>query len=294
MKVDIANRLSGMRGIERVILESNKFKLVSREFQDKASSIKLNNGFEIGSKKITVIAGPCAVENQKQLFDCVHFVKNAGASIIRGGAFKPRTSPYSFQGMEKKGLKLLSLVGEKTGLPVVTEVMCPEDIDLVANYADILQIGTRNMQNFPLLKKVGKVNRPILLKRGMSATIEELLLSAEYIVSNGNSKVILCERGIRTFEKMTRNTLDLSIVPLVKNLSHLPIIVDPSHATGKRELIEPMSKAAVAAGADGIMIEVHPNPDNALVDGKQSLSLTDFSKLMRELIPVARAVGRDV
>jgi len=283
-----------MRGIERIILESNNFKLVSREYQNNSSVIKLNNGYKIGDKKITVIAGPCAVESKKQLFDCVEFVKNAGASVVRGGAFKPRTSPYSFQGLEKKGLRLLALVREKTGLPVITEVMCTENVDLVASYADILQIGTRNMQNYPLLKKVGKVNKPVLLKRGMSATIEELLLSAEYIISNGNSRVILCERGIRTFETMTRNTLDLSIVPIVKSLSHLPIIVDPSHATGKRELIEPMAKAAVAAGADGIMVEVHPNPDDALVDGKQSLGFSDFSKLMHELIPVARAVGREI
>jgi len=283
-----------MHGVERIINESHSFKLVSREYQNNSSVIKLNNGYNIGDKKITVIAGPCAVEDKKQLFECVDFVKNAGASVIRGGAFKPRTSPYSFQGLEKKGLKLLASVKEKTGLPVATEVMCTEDLDLVASYTDIIQIGTRNMQNFPLLKKVGRVNKPVLLKRGMSATIEEFLLSAEYIISNGNSKVILCERGIRTFEKMTRNTLDLSIVPIVKNLSHLPIIVDPSHATGKRELIEPMAKAAIAAGADGIMVEVHPNPAAALVDGKQSLGFSDFSKLMRELIPVAKAVDRDV
>lgn len=283
-----------MRGIERVILESNKFKLVSREFQEKASSIKLYNGFEIGSKKITVIAGPCAVESKKQLFKTSISLKNSGVSVLRGGAFKPRTSPYSFQGLEKKGLKLLAKIREETGLPIVTEVLSPEDVNLVVNYADILQIGTRSMQNYPLLKKVGKTNKPVLLKRGMSATIEEFLLSAEYIISNGNSKVIMCERGIRTFEKMTRNTLDLSIVPIVKRLSHLPIIVDPSHATGKRELILPMARAAIAAGADGIMVEVHPNPEKALVDGNQSLRLDDFSKLMYELVPVARAVGRDV
>ena len=207
MQADIVNRLSGMRGIERVILESNKFKLVSREFQEKSSLIKLNNGFEIGNNKITIIAGPCAVENKKQLLETSKYLKNAGASILRGGAFKPRTSPYSFQGLEKKGLKLLAKMRGETGLPIVTEVMSPEDVDLVANYADILQIGTRSMQNYPLLKKVGKTNKPVLLKRGMSATIEEFLLSAEYIISNGNSKVILCERGIRTFEKMTHSSL---------------------------------------------------------------------------------------
>jgi 3-deoxy-7-phosphoheptulonate synthase len=225
---------------------------------------------------------------------CVNYIKNAGATIIRGGAYKPRTSPYSFQGLEKKGLELLSMVRHETGLPVVTEVMAPEDVELVAQHVDILQIGTRNMQNYPLLKKVGKTKKPVLLKRGMSATIEELLLSAEYIVSNGNTKVILCERGIRTFEKMTRNTLDLSIVPLIKHLSHLPIIVDPSHATGKRELIEPMARAAIAAGADGIMVEVHPVPEQAWCDGKQSLRPTDFTRLIRGITPVARAVGRVV
>jgi len=287
-------KIKEMQGVERIILESNSFKLVSREFRSKPTIIKLNGNVNIGSNKITIIAGPCAVESRKQLLEISKSLENAGASILRGGAFKPRTSPYSFQGLEKKGLKLLAKMREETGLPIVTEVMSPEDVDLVANYADILQIGTRNMQNYSLLKNVGKINKPVLLKRGMSATIEEFLLSAEYIVSNGNSKVVLCERGIRTFEKMTRNTLDLSIIPIVKRLSHLPIIVDPSHATGKRELVEPMAKAAVAAGADGIMVEVHSNPEKALVDGNQSLRLDDFSKLMYELVPVARAVGRDV
>lgn len=292
MKATNVEKLEKMHGVERVIVESSVFKLVSKEFQKKATRIKLNRGVEIGSPKLVIIAGPCAVESKKQLLETVHFIKNAGASIIRGGAFKPRTSPYSFQGLEKKGLELLAKVREETGLPVITEVMSPEDVGLVAKYADILQIGTRNMQNFPLLKKVGKTNKPVLLKRGMSATIEEFLLSAEYIFSNGNPRVILCERGIRTFGKMTRNTLDLSIVPLIKQLSHLPIIVDPSHATGKRDLILPMAKAAVAAGADGIMVEVHPHPEKALVDGNQSLRLTDFSQMMNELAPVARAVGR--
>ena len=283
-----------MNGVEKVIQESNEFKLVSRDFQNHKSIIRLDNGLEIGNNKLVVIAGPCAVENKKQLMNCVTYLKNAGASIIRGGAFKPRTSPYSFQGLEKKGLILLSQVKEKTGLPVITEVMSPEDVRIVTKYVDILQIGTRNMQNYPLLKKVGKIKKPVLLKRGMSATIEEFLLSAEYIISNGNPNVILCERGIRTFGKMTRNTLDLSIVPIVKKLSHLPIIVDPSHATGKRELILPMARAAVAAGADGIMVEVHPNPEHALVDGIQSLRLNDFTKLMYGLLPIAKAVRRDM
>jgi len=287
-------KIEKMQGVERIILESNSFKLVSREFRAEPTIIKLHNSVNLGNNRIVIIAGPCAVESKKQLLETSKSLKNAGASILRGGAFKPRTSPYSFQGLEKKALKLLAKMREETGLPIVTEVMSPEDVNLVANYADILQIGTRNMQNYPLLKKVGKTNKPVLLKRGMSATIEEFLLSAEYIVSNGNPKIILCERGIRTFEKMTRNTLDLSIVPIIKQLSHLPIIVDPSHATGKRELIEPMAKAAIAAGADGIMVEVHPHPENALVDGNQSLRLEDFSKLMYELIPVARAVGREI
>jgi len=287
-------KLEQMRGVERVIIESNKFKLVSREFKAETTKIKLNGDVEIGSNKVVIIAGPCVVESKKQLIDCAHFIKNAGASILRGGAFKPRTSPYSFQGLEKKGLEMLAKIRKETGLPVVTEVMSCEDVKLVAHYADILQIGARNMQNFSLLKKVGKINKPVLLKRGMSATIEEFLLSAEYIVSNGNQRVILCERGIRTFENMTRNTLDISIVPLVKRLSYLPIIVDPSHATGKREIIRPMAKAAVAAGADGVMVEVHPYPEKALIDGDQSLGLTDFSKMMRELIPLAKAVGREI
>jgi len=287
-------RVKKMPGVERIILESNSFKLVSREFKSNPTTISFNGGVNVGSNKITIIAGPCAVEGKKQLLETSKSLKSAGASILRGGAFKPRTSPYSFQGLEEKGLQLLAKIRDITGLPIVTEVMSSEDVDLIAKYADILQIGTRNMQNFHLLKKLGKVKKPVLLKRGMSATIEEFLLSAEYIVSNGNSKVILCERGIRTFEKMTRNTLDLSIVPIIKRLSHLPIIVDPSHATGKRELIIPMAKAAIAAGADGIMVEVHSHPENAWVDGNQSLRLEDFTKLIFELIPVARAVGREI
>jgi 3-deoxy-7-phosphoheptulonate synthase len=226
--------------------------------------------------------------------DCVQSIKKSGGTIIRGGAFKPRTSPYSFQGLEKEGLKLLEYVKKNCNLPVITEVMCTEDVSLVEKYADILQIGCRNMQNFSLLKKVGKINKPVLLKRGLSSTVEEFLLSAEYIISNGNPQVILCERGIRTFEKMTRNTLDLSIIPLIKHLSHLPIIVDPSHATGRRELIEPMAKAAIVAGADGIMVEVHPHPDEALVDGAQSINLTSFEKLMKSLIPITKVIGRAI
>ena len=283
--------LQKMNGVERVIMESNEFKLVSRDFKKTPTKIKINNTI-VGGKKLTIIAGPCAIETRDQLISCVKFIKNTGGTVIRAGAYKPRTSPYSFQGLEKKGLELLLKVKRETGLPVVTEVMAPEDVDSIAKHVDILQIGTRNMQNYPLLKKVGGINRPVLLKRGMSATIEEFLLSAEYIMSNGNPDVILCERGIRTFGTMTRNTLDLSVVPIIKNLSHLPIIVDPSHATGKRELIEPMAKAAIAAGADGIMVEVHPDPEHALCDGKQSLTPTDFVKLMRGITPIAQAEGR--
>jgi 3-deoxy-7-phosphoheptulonate synthase len=294
MQIDISNRISQCHGIERIIQETNKFKLVSRDFQHDSSIIKLKNGCEIGNNKITVIAGPCAIESKKLLMDCVQSIKKSGGTIIRGGAFKPRTSPYSFQGLEKEGLKLLEYVKKNCNLPVITEVMCTEDVSLVAKYADILQIGCRNMQNFSLLKKVGKIHKPVLLKRGLSSTVEEFLLSAEYIISNGNPQVILCERGIRTFEKMTRNTLDLSIIPLIKHLSHLPIIVDPSHATGRRELIEPMAKAAIVAGADGIMVEVHPHPDEALVDGAQSINLASFEKLMKSLIPITKVIGRAI
>jgi len=294
MEIPKLDHLEKMHGVERVINESGIFKLVSKEFSDKPTKIKLINNVEIGSKKLTIIAGPCAIENKKQLIKTVEYVKKSGATIIRGGAFKPRTSPYSFQGLEKKGLELLERVRQITGLPVITEVMSTEDVKLVAKYTDILQIGTRNMQNFPLLKKVGKIKKPVLLKRGMSATIEEFLLSAEYIYSHGNPNIILCERGIRTFGKMTRNTLDLSIVPLIKQISHLPIIVDPSHATGKRELILPMAKAAIAAGADGIMVEVHTQPEKALVDGNQSLRPSDFSQMMTEIALVAKAVGRTI
>jgi len=233
------------------------------------------------------------VENERQIFETAHKVKTLGAKILRGGAFKPRTSPYSFQGLGEEGLKLLAQVGKEIGLAVVTEVMSVNQIDLVAKYADIFQVGARNMQNFVLLKELGKLKKPILLKRAMSATIEELLLSAEYILSQGNYEVILCERGIRTFENYTRNTLDLSAVPALKELSHLPVIVDPSHATGKWRLVNPMAKAAIAAGADGLLIEVHPDPKNSLSDGAQTLNFDKFTKLMKELGPIIQAVERE-
>lgn len=252
------------------------------------------DGVKIGGKGVVIIAGPCTVEGRDQLLEAARSVKRSGASMLRGGAFKPRTLPYSFQGLGEEGLKLLAEAREETGLPVVTEVLAPQDVEKVAEYADVLQIGARNMQNYPLLKGVGQVETPVLLKRGFSATIEEWLSSAEYILHGGNGKVILCERGIRSFDKLTRFTLDLTAVPVIKRVSHLPVVVDPSHATGQRDLVPPMAKAAVAAGADGVMVEVHPNPKKALCDGAQSLRLEDFSRLMEELAPVAEAVGRSL
>jgi 3-deoxy-7-phosphoheptulonate synthase len=252
------------------------------------------NGVRIGKKAIIVIAGPCSVENEEQLLKTAFEVKNAGARLLRGGAFKPRTSPYSFQGLGEDGLRILAKAREKTGLGIVTEVMGTADVSIVEKYADVLQIGARNMQNYNLLKAVGKSKKPVLLKRGLCATLLELLMSAEYIISEGNPNVILCERGIRTFCAHTRNTLDLNIVPVIKQETHLPIIVDPSHGTGKYDLVSPMSMAAVACGCDGLIIEVHPDPENALSDGDQSLSPKNFSELMRELKAVAKAIGRDV
>jgi 3-deoxy-7-phosphoheptulonate synthase len=251
-------------------------------------------GVEVGGADIVVIAGPCAVESSEQLFETARSVKTGGAKILRGGAFKPRSSPYSFQGMGEEGLKLLAEISKETGLPVVTEVMDTRQVELVCSYADMIQIGSRNMQNYPLLKEAGKCRRPILLKRGMMATIEEFLLAAEYILTQGNDQVILCERGIRTFETSTRNTLDLSAVPMLKHLTHLPVIVDPSHGSGLRWMVPALSKAAVAVGADGLIIEVHYNPEKALCDGQQSLSLPEFSQLMTDLKKIAQATGRDI
>ncbi len=247
---------------------------------------------EIGGEKIVVIAGPCSVESKDQMFEIAKAVKESGADMIRGGAFKPRTFPYSFQGLEENGLKILAQVRTSTGLPIVTEVVSPGDVELVESYADILQIGARNMQNYQLLKRVGKVAKPVLLKRGLSATIEEWLGAAEYILAGGNRNVILCERGIRTFGKLTRFTLDLTAVPLLKGVTHLPIVVDPSHGTGHRQLVIPMAKAAIAAGADGLLIEVHNEPEKAKSDGAQSLRLGDFADLMESIRPIANAVGR--
>jgi len=279
-------------GVEEIIRIMKPYKLASREFKSFDTTVKVKD-VVIGGKEVVVMAGPCVVENEKQIFETAQQVKAAGAKILRGGAFKPRTSPYSFQGLGEEGLKLLAQAGKETGLPVVTEVMSVNQVDLVTKYTDIFQVGARNMQNFVLLKELGKTKKPILLKRGMSATIEETLLSAEYILSQGNYEVILCERGIRTFENYTRNTLDLSAIPAFKRLSHLPIIVDPSHATGKWRLVSPMTKAAIAAGADGLLIEVHPDPKSSLSDGAQTLRFDTFTQLMREIKPIIQAMGRE-
>ncbi len=252
------------------------------------------SGIRIGSPEVVIIAGPCSVETQEQIMETAMAVKSAGAVILRGGAFKPRSSPYNFQGLGEEGLKFLEEARTKTGLPVVTEVMDTRLVELVAGYADILQIGSRNMQNYPLLKEVGRLRKPILLKRGMMATIEEFLLAAEYILNQGNEQVILCERGIRTFETSTRNTLDLNAVPMLKHLSHLPVIVDPSHGTGHRWMVPAMAKAAIAAGADGLIMEVHYKPEEALCDGQQSLSPDEFIRLMADLKKIAQAVGREI
>lgn len=285
--------LEAIPGVENVLPILKPYKLASREFKRENTVIKVGNA-EIGGKKIAVMAGPCAVENKTILFLIADEVKKAGANFIRGGAFKPRTSPYTFQGLGEEGLKYLAEARERTGLPVVTEVMDPRDMDAIVKYADVVQIGARNMQNFRLLKEVGEYRKPVLLKRGISATIKEWLMSAEYIMAGGNHNVILCERGIRTYETATRNTLDLSAVPVLKQLTHLPVVVDPSHAVGKWDLVGPMAKAAVAAGADGLIIEVHSNPEEALSDGEQSLKPGVFKQLMDELRPIAKAVGREI
>ncbi len=282
-----------MPGVEEVMRILKPYKLASREFRAENTTINVKGNI-IGGKKIQVIAGPCAVENKTILTSIAEKVKEAGAAFIRGGAFKPRTSPYSFQGLGEEGLKYLASVRKKTGLPVVTELMDPRDMEVISRYADIIQIGARNMQNFRLLLEVGTSKKPVLLKRGLSATIKEWLMAAEYIMSKGNQNVVLCERGIRTFETATRNTLDLSAVPVLKKLTHLPVFVDPSHGVGKWDLVAPMAKAAVAAGADGLVIEVHTKPEEALSDGEQSLRPDDFKKLMKELKLIAAAVGREI
>jgi 3-deoxy-7-phosphoheptulonate synthase len=279
-------------GVEKVMRILKPYKLASREAREGRTVIRVGT-LEIGGPELIVMAGPCSVENEEQLMESAYIVQKAGAHILRGGAYKPRTSPYSFQGMEEEGLKLLKKARERTGLPVITEVMNTTEVNLVEQYADIIQIGARNVQNFALLKQVGRARKPVLLKRGMMTTIEELLMAAEYILSEGNNEVILCERGIRTFETATRNTLDISAVPVLKELTHLPVIVDPSHASGHWKYVSPLAKAAVAVGADGLLIEVHPEPEKAISDGAQSLKPEKFYTLMEELRIISRAVGKE-
>lgn len=287
----LAGEISSMPGVAEILPVAPPYPHVSREHQPEASVVRIGD-VDIGSEEVVVMAGPCSVENRGQLESVARSVAADGARMLRGGAFKPRSSPYSFQGLGEEGLALLSAMRAETGLPVVTEVVAPEDVHLVASYADMLQVGARNMQNFRLLSAVGAQERPVLLKRGIASTVEELLLAAEYVVSAGNSRVVLCERGIRTFETTTRNTLDISAVPVLKQRTHLPVIVDPSHAAGERGLVPHLARAAVAGGADGILVEVHNDPDNALSDGKQSLTLEGFGEMMSELRAVASAVGR--
>ncbi len=290
---ELRETLEMFPGVDEVIPISKPYKLASREFQPVNTQITVGNTI-IGGDELAIMAGPCAIESEEQLMSTARSVKESGATMLRGGAFKPSTSPYSFRGLGEEGLKLLAQAGKETGLPTITEVMSANDVELVARYADILQVGTRNMQNFMLLDEVGKLRKPVMLKRGMSATIQEWLLSAEYIISQGNREVILCERGIRTFETYTRNTMDVSAIPVIKKLSHLPVIADPSHATGKWYLVTPLALASVAAGADGIIVEVHPNPDKALKDGPQSLTFEHFRQLTVQLSSVATSVGRKV
>jgi 3-deoxy-7-phosphoheptulonate synthase len=276
--------LEAAPGVERVVRISAPYKLVSREFKAAPSIVRVGRR-DFGGANFTVIAGPCSVESERQIMETAEGVAAAGADLLRGGAFKPRTSPYDFQGLERHGLQLLAKAGRSTGLPVVTEVMSEHDMSLVAEYADLIQIGARNMQNFALLKAAGRAQRPVLLKRGLSATIKELLMSAEYIAAHGNANIILCERGIRTFETATRNTCDISAIPVLNELTHLPVILDPSHASGKRSLVPALARAGVAVGADGLIVEVHPRPEEALSDGAQSLTLQQFRDMMRGLVP---------
>jgi 3-deoxy-7-phosphoheptulonate synthase len=288
------SRILSLPDVLEVIHVSKPYKQVSREWKEEATVVTLSNGVEVGGPGVVVMAGPCAVESAEQIFATAERVRAAGASVLRGGAFKPRSSPYTFQGLGETGLKLLAAARERTGLAIITEALDTETLPAVAEVADIVQIGARNMQNYSLLKMAGRVDKPILLKRGMSATIRDLLLSAEYVVSEGNPNVILCERGVRSFDTETRNMLDLTAIPVVHKLSHLPIIADPSHGTGLRAKVSPMARAAVAAGADGLLIEVHVHPDEALSDGAQSLDPAEFEKLMDEVEPIAKAVGRSI
>jgi 3-deoxy-7-phosphoheptulonate synthase len=286
-------QLSLLPQVENVIPVLKPYKLASRDFKESNTIVDVS-GVKIGGKDVVVIAGPCSVENEEQLLSTAQTVKAAGASLLRGGAYKPRTSPYAFQGLGEEGLKILATAREKTGLGIVTEIMESSEVDLVADYADLLQVGARNMQNTKLLRSLSKIRKPVLLKRNFSATLNEFLMSAEYLLAGGNDQVVLCERGIRTFVEYTRNTLDLNIVPAVKQISHLPIIVDPSHGTGRQDLILPMSRAAIAAGADGLIVEVHPKPVEAFSDGDQSLTPQNFAELMKQATVIAGAVGRGI
>ena len=288
LSTDIFAVLPGVESVTRIM---KPYKLASREFKPEGSLVSID-GVEVGGERIVIMAGPCAVESEEQLNEVARGVKECGASVLRGGAFKPRTSPFSFQGLQKAGLELLAQTREQFGIPVVTEVVDPHDVTLVSEYADILQVGSRNMQNFPLLTNIGKSKCPVVLKRGFACTITEWLTAADYLLAEGNDRVILCERGIRTFEDSVRFSLDISAIPVIKQSSHLPVIVDPSHAAGHYSLVPAMAKAAVAAGADGLLVEVHPNPKEALVDGLQSLTLANFARLMEELKQVAKSVGR--
>ncbi len=288
---DLKGMLESLPGVEEVVPISKPYKQASREFREGDTVIKVGD-VSIGGGNVVVMAGPCAVESEEQTVTTAKAVKASGAHMLRGGAFKPRTSPYSFRGLEDDGLKILATAREETGLPVVTEIMSEHDIDLVYKYADVLQVGARNMQNYMLLDELGKLDKPVMIKRAFAGTMEEWLLCAEYVLAGGNTQVILCERGIRTFETVTRNTLDLSAVPMIKRLSHLPVVSDPSHGTGKWYLVDPMALASVVVGADGLIIEVHPNPDQALSDGPQSLTLENFDKLMKRIDTVGEAVGR--
>ena len=289
-----AGRIEALPSVVRIIHVTQPYKQVSREWRDEPTIVTIAPGVSFGGKAVPVIAGPCSVESEAQIIRSAEIVRAAGGTALRGGAFKPRSSPYSFQGMGLEGLKLLVRAREETGLPIVTEAMDDEGAKLVADYADCIQIGARNMQNYSLLKAVGRLGKPVLLKRGLAATISELLLSAEYILSEGNNQVILCERGVRTFDPAVRNMFDLTLIPMVHELSHLPIVADPSHGTGLRDMVTPMARAGVAAGADGILVEMHPHPDRALSDGAQSLYPDQFTDLMEELRGVAAAIGRSV
>lgn len=288
------SRFTGMPGVKEVVPITRPFKMVSREWHADDSIVEVGLGVSFGGAEIPVIAGPCSVESEQQIMESARVIRECGGSVLRGGAFKPRSSPYSFQGLGIDGLKLLASARDAFGLPVVTEAIDPDTVEQVAEYADVIQIGSRNMQNFPLLRRAGRSGRPVLLKRGMASTITELLLSAEYVLAEGNPNVILCERGIRGFDPNTRNVLDLAAIPAIKSLTHLPVVADPSHGTGVRALVPPMARAAVAAGADGVMLEVHPDPAAALSDGAQSVPLADFHDLMAELAAVAGAVGRSI